>query len=81
MMSLSRAHECRRCEELRSAAVDASKIYHALQAELEFAHISHQNERIVDLRQRRDAALLSRNSAIDELCAHEAHRQAKGAGA
>jgi hypothetical protein len=70
--------KCQQCERLKLAAIEASKTYHDLLSELESAHISHKDALIPGLRERRDKALLSRDTAISELAAHEnTHKRAK----
>ena len=74
--------ECQQCGRLRLAASEASRAYHALEAELESAHIAHQNDRTIYLRPLVDRALLKRDAAIDELSTHErTHLRTKSVGA
>jgi len=73
--------ECKQCESLLGAATAASRAYHAIQAELESAHIAHQNDRTIDLRLLVDKALQKRDAAIDQLSRHErTHLRTKSAG-
>jgi hypothetical protein len=70
--------ECSHCERLKLAALEASRAYHEILAELEFAHFSHNNALIPALRERLEKALRGRNTAISELTVHEStHKRAK----
>jgi len=62
---------CKECERLSLAAHEASMAYYAIQAELESAHIDHQNARTLHLRLLVDKAFLNRKGAIEELSTHE----------
>jgi hypothetical protein len=71
--------ECPHCERLKLAAVEASRAYHDIMADLESAHIiKHDDKLTLALREGMAKALLSRNVAISELTAHEStHKRAK----
>ena len=73
---------CARCEDLRQAALDASRVYHNLLAVLEAAHICHNTDLTFDIRQQVGRALTNRDDAIRVLSEHERshakERQAPG---
>jgi|SRR5690349_12475896 hypothetical protein len=69
---------CGQCEGLMLAAVDASRVYHALMAELEEAHIRHDPEQPFHIQERVAKALTDRDEAIRVLNDHErAHKRAR----
>jgi len=75
-------HECPRCEQLRVKALEATRAYHALLAQLESAHIKHEDHMTYALRLQLEEALRFRNIAIDELCRHEqTHQTSKSTSA
>ena len=49
--------DCPHCERLKLAAVEASGAYHDLLADLESAHIKHDNKLTIVLRERMAKAL------------------------
>ena len=71
---------CPHCDNLRHAALIASKAYHELLGDLEAAHILRNSEAPVGLSVLLEKALQIRNAAIAELAAHEnGHAQKKPA--
>jgi len=62
---------CTHCETLILAAIDSSRVYHAMLAELESAHIRHDVKEPFRLRQEVAGALKNRDSALKALNDHE----------
>jgi hypothetical protein len=62
---------CEHCERLMLAAVEKSRIYHDLLADLESAHIVRDVEQSFIIKQRVAEALRGRDEAIRVLTEHE----------
>ena len=63
--------DCLQCRALERIALDASRAYHELLADLEAAHIRHDLEATSLLSVRLKKAFQRREMAVNELTAHE----------
>ena len=67
---------CSQCKGLQRIAIEASRAYHELQANLEAAHIRHDLEDSLTLSRRLERGLKVRDASIKELTDHEGtHRE------
>ncbi len=62
---------CSQCRHLQQLAIEASKAYHALLANLEAAYVRHDSEASLALSAHLDKALKLRDAALAELTNHE----------
>ena len=63
--------DCQLCFGLQRIAIEASRGYHELQANLEAAHIRHDSETALTLSRRLERASQVRDASIAELTDHE----------
>jgi hypothetical protein len=54
-----------------SAAVEASRLYHGILAELEVAHIRKTEDALFDIQEQVNRALRNRNSTLADLMIHQ----------